>query len=53
MAHNTDVLPDHPPQDRHADDSLLVRTALRRHRKAFRDYCRFRNLRRSAVTLAG
>jgi hypothetical protein len=52
VAHNTDVLPDHAPGNRHADDSLLVRTVLRRHRKAFRDYCRFRNLRWSTITLA-
>lgn len=52
VAHNTDVLPDHAPGNRHADDSLLVRTVLRRHRKVFRDYCRFCNLRWSTVTLA-
>jgi uncharacterized membrane protein YkvA (DUF1232 family) len=52
VAHNTDVLPDHAPANRHADDSLLVRTVLRRHRRAFRDYCRFRHLGWSALTLA-
>ena len=52
VARNTDVLPDHAPDNRHADDSLLVRTVLRRHRKTFRDYCRFRRLRWPAVTLA-
>jgi uncharacterized membrane protein YkvA (DUF1232 family) len=52
VAHNTDVLPDHAPGNRHADDSLLVRAVLRRHRKAFREYCRFRKIGWSAVTLA-
>ena len=52
VAHNTDAFPDHAPGDRHADDSLLVRTVLRRHRKAFRNYCRFRKIRWSTVTLA-
>jgi hypothetical protein len=51
VAHNTDVLPDQPPENRHADDSLLVRAVLRRHRKVFRDYCRFRRIRWSTVTL--
>ena len=32
--------------------SLVVRTVLRRHRELFIDYCRFRHLRWSTVTLA-
>jgi hypothetical protein len=32
--------------------SLLVRAVLRRHRKVFREYCRFRQIRWSTVTLA-
>jgi len=51
-AKNTDIIPDHVPEIGYADDSLIVRTVLERHRDVFRDYCRFREIRWSKITLA-
>jgi hypothetical protein len=51
-AKNTDIIPDDVPEIGYADDSLIVRTVLKRHRGLFRDYCRFRKIRWSKITLA-
>jgi len=51
-AKNTDIISDHVPEIGYADDSLIVRTVLERHRDVFRDYCRFRKIRWSKITLA-
>jgi hypothetical protein len=48
----TDIIPDEVPGIGYADDSLVVRTVLKRHRELFIDYCRFRNIRWSTVTVA-
>ena len=51
-AKNTGIISDHVPEIGYADDSLIVRTVLKRHRGLFRDYCRFRKIRWSKITLA-
>jgi uncharacterized membrane protein YkvA (DUF1232 family) len=51
-ANNTDIIADHVPEIGYADDSLIVRTVLKRHRDVFRDYCRLRKIRWSEITLA-
>ena len=51
-AKHTDIIPDHVPEVGYADDSLIVRTVLERHRDVFRDYCRFRKIRWSKITSA-
>ena len=51
-AKNTNIIPDHVSEIGYADDSLIVRTVLKRHRGLFRDYCRFRKIRWSKITLA-
>jgi uncharacterized membrane protein YkvA (DUF1232 family) len=48
----TDIIPDEVPGIGYADDSLVVRTVLKRHRELFIDYCRFRNIRWPTVTVA-
>ena len=35
----------------YADDSLIVRTVLRRHQDVSREYCRLRNIDWSGITL--
>ena len=40
----SDIIPDFVPEIGYADDSLIVRTVLRRHQEVFRDYCLFRNI---------
>jgi uncharacterized membrane protein YkvA (DUF1232 family) len=44
-AKETDIIPDFVPEIGYADDSLIVRTVLRRHQDVFHDYCRFRKIR--------
>jgi uncharacterized membrane protein YkvA (DUF1232 family) len=51
-ARNTDIISDHVPDIGYADDSLIVRTVLERHWDVFRDYCRFRKIPWSKITLA-
>jgi hypothetical protein len=52
VANRTDIIPDEVADIGYADDSLLVRTVLKRHRELFIDYCRFHNIPWSTVTLA-
>jgi uncharacterized membrane protein YkvA (DUF1232 family) len=47
-----DIIPDFVPEIGYADDSLIVRTVLSRHQDVFRDYCRFRKIRWSKISLA-
>ena len=49
-AKEIDIIPDFISEIGYADDSLIVRTVLRRHKDLFRDYCRFRGIR--WITLA-
>jgi Protein of unknown function (DUF1232) len=49
-AKETDFIPDFLSEIGYADDSLIIRTVLRRHKDLFRDYCRFREIR--WITLA-
>jgi len=51
-AKETDIIPDFVPEIGYADDSLIVRTVLSRHQDVFRDYCRFRKIRCSKISLA-
>jgi len=51
-AKETDIIPDSVSEIGYADDSLIVRTVLSRHKDLFRDYCRFRRIRWSKITLA-
>jgi uncharacterized membrane protein YkvA (DUF1232 family) len=52
MAKEADIIPDSVPEIGYADDSLIVRTVLSRHQDIFRDYCRFRKIRWSQISLA-
>jgi uncharacterized membrane protein YkvA (DUF1232 family) len=52
MAIEADIIPDSVPEIGYADDSLIVRTVLKRHEDIFRDYCRFRKIRWSRISLA-
>ena len=52
MAKETDIIPDFVPEIGYADDSLIVRTVLSQHQDVFRDYCRFRKIRCSKISLA-
>jgi hypothetical protein len=51
-AKEIDIIPDFVPEIGYADDSLIVRTVLSRHQDVFRDYCRFRKIRCSKISLA-
>ena len=52
MAKEADIIPDSVPEIGYADDSLIVRTVLSRHQDIFRDYCHFRKIRWSKISLA-
>ncbi len=52
VAKEVDIILDSVPEIGYADDSLIVRTVLRRHEDIFRDYCRFRKLQWSKISLA-
>jgi uncharacterized membrane protein YkvA (DUF1232 family) len=51
-ARETDIIPDLVPEIGYADDSVIVRTVLERHQDLFREYCRFRKIRWSKISLA-
>ena len=46
------IIPDSVPEIGYADDSLLLRTVLSRHQDIFRDYCQYRKIRWSEISLA-
>ena len=50
-AEETDIIPDVVPEIGYADDSLIVRTVLGRHQDVFHDYCHFRKIRWSKISL--
>jgi hypothetical protein len=47
-----DIIPDSVSEIGYADDSLIVRTVLSRHQDLFHEYCRFRNIRWSKISLS-
>jgi uncharacterized membrane protein YkvA (DUF1232 family) len=47
-----DIIPDSASDIGYADDSLIVRTVLRRHQEIFRDYCDFRKIPWSKISVA-
>jgi uncharacterized membrane protein YkvA (DUF1232 family) len=51
-AQEIDIIPDFVPEIGYADDSLIVRTVLSRHQGIFRDYCHFRKIRWSKLSVA-
>jgi Protein of unknown function (DUF1232) len=51
LAKETDIIPDFVPEIGYADDSLIVRTVLSRHQDVFRDYCFFRKICWSKISL--
>jgi uncharacterized membrane protein YkvA (DUF1232 family) len=52
MVKEADIIPDSIPEIGYADDSLIVRTVLSRHQDVFRDYCRFRKIRWSKISVS-
>lgn len=52
MGKEADIIPDSVPEIGYADDSVIVRTVLSRHQDIFRDYCHFRKIRWSKISLA-
>jgi uncharacterized membrane protein YkvA (DUF1232 family) len=52
MVKEADIIPDSVPEIGYADDSLIVRTVLSRHQDVFRDYCRFRKIRWSKISVS-
>ena len=50
-AKETVIIPDFVPEIGYADDSLIVRTVVSRHQDIFRDYCQFRKIRWSKISL--
>jgi uncharacterized membrane protein YkvA (DUF1232 family) len=52
MVKEADIIPDSVSEIGYADDSLIVRTVLSRHQDVFREYCRFRKIRWSKISLA-
>jgi uncharacterized membrane protein YkvA (DUF1232 family) len=51
-AQEIDIIPDFVPEIGYADDSLIVRTVLSRHQGIFCDYCQFRKIRWSKLSVA-
>ena len=51
-AKEADIIPDSVSDIGYDDDSLIVRIVLRRHLEVFRDYCHFRKIPWSRITLA-
>jgi uncharacterized membrane protein YkvA (DUF1232 family) len=52
MAKEADIIQDSVPEIGYADDSIIARTVLSRHQDIFRDYCHFRKIRWSKISLA-
>jgi uncharacterized membrane protein YkvA (DUF1232 family) len=48
-AKEIDIIPDSVPEIGYADDSLIVRTVLNRHRDVFDDYCLFRQIPQAKI----
>lgn len=51
VAKEADIISDSVPEIGYADDSLILRTVLSRHQDIFRDYCQFRKIKWSEITL--
>jgi uncharacterized membrane protein YkvA (DUF1232 family) len=51
-AQEIDIIPDFVPEIGYADDSLIVHTVLSRHQDIFRDYCHFRKIPWSKLSVA-
>lgn len=52
VANEADIISDSVPEIGYADDSLILRTVLSRHQDTFRDYCHFRKIPWSKVSIA-
>ena len=52
MAKEADIIQDSVREIGYADDSIIARTVLSRHQDIFRDYCHFRKIRSSKISLA-
>ena len=51
-AKNADIIPNFVEEIGYANNSLIVRTVLRRHQDVFHKYCRFRDILWSNITLS-